>query len=227
MVGTHTNAQGTGGTASTSDNRRRLVLDARVALSVRANSIGIQANAVEAWVTILLTTWQVRWSRLEGKSGNEAGVRNPAHVFGVKAISGEEQSKGDLPVLLIAAAEGRRPGPELHIVQSRPRAGCLERPSLRRAARGELLPRTLVTLLQYGAGGSARDNFRRQGARRTNCGGHSRTGTVHSQPAQEAESDLRHPDRSSPKDSRAVLNADYTVRSDPYETLKALRALSG
>ena len=51
-------------------------------------------------------------------------------------------------------AECRGPYSELYLVQSGPRAGGIDRHSPRRTIGGQLLPRTLVTVLLDGAEGS-------------------------------------------------------------------------
>ena len=48
---------------------------------------------------------------------------------------------------------------QLHLIQPGSRAGCLGRPPPRRFSGNQLLPRTLVTILQHGAGGWTANPF--------------------------------------------------------------------
>src|SRR5262252_6093133 len=68
----------------------------------------------------------------------------------------------------------------------------------------QLLPRSLVILLQYGAGGSTGYPFAGHSTRSADRCPHPGAGTLHSRPAQEAEFDLRHSDRPAPEGGGAV-----------------------
>ena len=94
--------------------------------------------------------------------------------------------------------------PSFSVVQSEPCAGLLGGPPAAGSAGGQLLPRTLVTVLQHGAGGSTGNPFGSPSFESGDHCNHSRTRTLYASTSQKAEPELRHLDGSAPENRRAV-----------------------